>query len=87
MSSCTKSWNEDENKTKRTERKRRIEKTRQQIESKGKFYAKFELLTIVVMKIYFYWNITLCNPMKDNKCFGRTHRLQLQVRRISQTRK
>jgi hypothetical protein len=42
---------------------------RQQIERKGKFYVKLELLTAVVMTINVYWNITLCNPMKDNKWF------------------
>jgi hypothetical protein len=34
-----------------------------------------------------FWDVALCCPLKVNQGFGRTCRLQLQGRRISQARK
>jgi hypothetical protein len=33
-----------------------------------------------------FWKITPCSPLQVNRRFGRTYRLHLQVRRISQAR-
>jgi hypothetical protein len=38
------------------------------------------------MKSSIFWDITPCSPFKVNRRFGRTFRLYLQRRRISQTR-
>jgi hypothetical protein len=38
------------------------------------------------MKRSIFWDITLCSPLKVNRCFGGTCRLQLQGRRISPAR-
>jgi hypothetical protein len=46
----------------------------------------FEVLTAVVMKNSVFWDLTLCSPFKVNQHFGRTCRLHLQGRRISQER-
>jgi hypothetical protein len=42
-------------------------------------YVKFEVLSAVSMKSSFFWDITLCNPIKINRRLGPTHRLHLQV--------
>jgi hypothetical protein len=44
----------------------------------------FEVLTVVVMKITVFWDITPCSPLKFNRRFGRTYHLHLQGRKISQ---
>jgi hypothetical protein len=49
-------------------------------------YILFEVLTAVVMNSLIFWDITPCSPLKVNWCFGRTCRLHLQGRRISQAR-
>jgi hypothetical protein len=46
----------------------------------------FEVLTAAVMKIIIFWDITPCSPLKVNWRFGRTFRLLLQGRGISQSR-
>jgi hypothetical protein len=38
------------------------------------------------MKISIFWDITPCSPLKVNRRFGRTYRLHLQDRSISQVR-
>jgi hypothetical protein len=45
-----------------------------------------EVLTAVVMKCSIFWDITPCCTLKVNRHFGRTCRLHLQCRRISQLR-
>jgi hypothetical protein len=42
-----------------------------------------EVLTAVVMKSSIFYDITPCSPLKVNRRFGRTYRLNLQCRRIS----
>jgi hypothetical protein len=49
-------------------------------------YVGFEVLTAVIMKSSIFWDITLCSPLKDNRCFGGTCRLHLQGRRKSHER-
>jgi hypothetical protein len=49
-------------------------------------YVGFEVLTPVVKKISIFWDITPCNPLKQNRRFGETFRVQLQRRRINQAR-
>jgi hypothetical protein len=45
-----------------------------------------EVLTVVVMKSAVFRDIALRSPLKVKRCFGRTHRLLLQRRKISQAR-
>jgi hypothetical protein len=49
-------------------------------------YAGFEVLTPMVVKSYFFWDITPCSPLKVNRRFGGIYRLYLQERRISRGR-
>jgi hypothetical protein len=49
-------------------------------------YVGFKDLTAVVMKTSMFCDITPCSPLKVDRRFGETYRLQLWVRRISQTR-
>jgi hypothetical protein len=51
-----------------------------------KISVGFGVLTVVVMKNSIFWDITRLSPLKVNRPFGGTCRLQLQVRRISQAR-
>jgi hypothetical protein len=46
----------------------------------------FEVLTAVVIKSFIFWDITPCSPLKVSRLFGRTYRLHLHGRRISQAR-
>jgi hypothetical protein len=46
----------------------------------------FEVLTAVVMKSSIFWDITPRSPLRVNRHFGGTCRLQFQVRRISHAR-
>jgi hypothetical protein len=46
----------------------------------------FEVLTAVAVKNSIFWDITLCSLLKDNRRFRGTFRLNLQGRRINQTR-
>jgi hypothetical protein len=48
--------------------------------------VEFEFLTAVVMKNSVFWDITPCSPLEVNKRFGRTYRLHLQCRGVSQGR-
>jgi hypothetical protein len=50
------------------------------------FDVGFEDLTVVVMKNSIFWDITPCDPVKANRRFGRTYRLNLQTQRESQAR-
>jgi hypothetical protein len=43
-----------------------------------------EVLTAVVMETSIFWDITPCSPLNVNRRFGRTYRLHLQGRRISE---
>jgi hypothetical protein len=45
-----------------------------------------EVLTVMVMKISIFWDITPCSPLKVNRLFGGTGLLHLKGRRISQAR-
>jgi hypothetical protein len=47
----------------------------------------FEVLSVVVMKNFVFWDITPCIPLKVNQRFGRTCRLHLHGRRISRNKK
>jgi hypothetical protein len=47
-------------------------------------FVRSEFLTAVVMKSYIFWDITSCGPLKINRCFGGTCRLNLHDRRIRQ---
>jgi hypothetical protein len=51
-------------------------------------HVGIEVITAVVMKssARIFWDITPYSPMKVNQRFGRTRRLHLQGRRISQAR-
>jgi hypothetical protein len=49
-------------------------------------YVGLEVLTAVAMKSSIFWDITPRSPLKVNNRFGRTCRLHLQDRRISQAR-
>jgi hypothetical protein len=49
-------------------------------------FVGFQVLTAVVMKSTMFRNITPCSPLEVNRRFGRTYRLHLQGRRISQAR-
>jgi hypothetical protein len=49
-------------------------------------YVEFEVLTEVVMKSPMFWDITPYILLKGNLRFGETCHLNLQRRRISQTR-
>jgi hypothetical protein len=49
-------------------------------------FARFELLTDMVMKIYIFWDIMPCSTSNVNWRFGGTYRLHLHSRRISQAR-
>jgi hypothetical protein len=40
-------------------------------------YIGFEVLTAVVMKSTIFWDITPCSPLKVNRRFGGTYRLNL----------
>jgi hypothetical protein len=51
------------------------------------FLCRSEVTTTVVMKSSIFRNIRSCSPLKVNRRFGRTHRLHLQGRKISQARK
>jgi hypothetical protein len=46
----------------------------------------FEVLTAVVMKSTIFRDITPCSPLKVNRRFGGTYRLNLQGLRISRAR-
>jgi hypothetical protein len=46
----------------------------------------FEILRAVVMKSSIFWDITPCSPLKVNRSFRETHRLDLQGRRNRRTR-
>jgi hypothetical protein len=46
----------------------------------------FEILTAVVMENSVVWDITPCSPLKANRRFGGTCRLDLQDSRISHPR-
>jgi hypothetical protein len=50
------------------------------------YYAGSEVLTVVVMKSYFFWDIMLCSPLKVSQRFRWTYYLHLQGQRISQAR-
>jgi hypothetical protein len=41
-------------------------------------YVGFEVLTVVVMKSYIFWDITPCSLLKVNQCFGGTCRVHVQ---------
>jgi hypothetical protein len=43
----------------------------------------FEVLTVLTMKSYIFWDILLCSLMKVSRCFEGTYRFHLQGRRIS----
>jgi hypothetical protein len=45
------------------------------------------VLTAVVMKSSVFWDITLCSPLKVNRCFVGIYCLHLQGRRVRQARK
>jgi hypothetical protein len=45
--------------------------------------GRFEVLAVVVMKRTVFWDITLCSPLKVNRCFGGTYHRHLQGQRIS----
>jgi hypothetical protein len=49
-------------------------------------YIRFEVLTAVFMKNSISWDKTPCMPLKVNRRFGGTCRIQLHDRRISQER-
>jgi hypothetical protein len=49
-------------------------------------YMRFDFPTEVVMKIYIFWGITLCSPLKVNRRFGGTCRLHLQGLRLNEAR-
>jgi hypothetical protein len=53
---------------------------------RGKKDIWFEVLTAMVMKSSFSWNIMPCSPFKVNRYFGGTSRVRLQTWRISQAR-
>jgi hypothetical protein len=38
----------------------------------------FEVLTAVIMKNFFFWDITPCSPLKVNRRSGGTYRFHLQ---------
>jgi hypothetical protein len=44
----------------------------------------YEVLTMVVMKCYIFWDIAPCSLVKDNQRFGEKYRLSLQDQIISQ---
>jgi hypothetical protein len=46
------------------------------------FLAGFKVLTAVAIKSSVFWAITLCSPVKVNKCFGGTYPLHLQGWRV-----
>jgi hypothetical protein len=48
--------------------------------------VEFEALTAVVMKSPIFWDITPCSPLKVNRRFGGTCRLNFQGRRIDKAR-
>jgi hypothetical protein len=45
-------------------------------------YEGFEVLTEVVMKSSTFWDIMLCNPLKENGRFGGTFRFHVQVEEL-----
>jgi hypothetical protein len=45
--------------------------------------VRFEVLTAVIMMSSAFCDITPCRPIKDNRCFGGTCRLQLQGWKVS----
>jgi hypothetical protein len=45
-----------------------------------------EVLTVVVMKSFVFWDIMQCSPLKVNRGFGGICRLHLEGRRISRLR-
>jgi hypothetical protein len=45
--------------------------------------VEYEVLTAVVLKSSFFWDITSCSPLKVNRHFGGTCHLHLQGQRIS----
>jgi hypothetical protein len=51
-----------------------------------KIILGFKILTAVVMKIYFSWDITPCSPLQVNRLFGGTSLLHLQGQRVSEAR-
>jgi hypothetical protein len=50
------------------------------------FYAGFEVLTVVIMKISVFWDITQRSSLKVKQSFEGTCRLHRHGRRISQAR-
>jgi hypothetical protein len=53
----------------------------QSLDVKSNNFLGFELLTEVVMKNIFFWNMTPCFLLSYNRRFGGTYRLHLQGRR------
>jgi hypothetical protein len=51
-----------------------------------KDYERFEVLTVVVMKSYIFWNTIPCSQLKINRRFRGTCRFLLQGRRINRER-
>jgi hypothetical protein len=41
-------------------------------------HVGFEILTVVILKSAVFWDIMPCSPLKVNRRFGGTCRLQLQ---------
>lgn len=50
-------------------------------------YVGYEALTTVVVKSSILWNITPCNTLKINLCFGETCRFHLQSRNQREARR